>query len=239
MPIGVIILLVVAALIYFGLMHRVLDRMHMSDYMALFFIGAIIVGSFLPNIPLPFGLAINIGGGVVPIIISIYLIVTARENTEKIRAISASIITGIAIFALGKALPAEPTAMIIDPIYAFSVLAGIIAYVFGRSRRGAFIAGVFGMILSDIFNAIGITARPAIGTVIGGAGALDGAIIAGIIGVGLCEIIGETREKLQGGTAAKLQSNYEQNDKRKMASMLIDDDLEENDDRAGEKDESK
>ena len=37
----------------------------------------------------------------------------------------------------------------------------------------------------------------------GGAGAFDATVIAGVFAVVLAEVIGETREKIQGGTAKK------------------------------------
>jgi hypothetical protein len=199
MPVGVTLLLVLAVLIYFGLLQRILDRMHLSDKTALFFIGAMAVGTFLPNIPLGMGLSINIGGGLVPIGLSVYLIATADENEEKVRAIIAALLTGLAVYAGGRLLPAEPETMLMDPLIVFSILAGLIAYIFGRSRRGAFVAGVMGILISDIIYALGLTAQP-VKTSIGGAGVFDAAIIAGVIGVALCELVGETRERLQGGT---------------------------------------
>lgn len=215
MPAGVILLLLIAILIYFGLLQRVLDRMHMTDSMAIIFIGLMVVGSFLPNIPLGGRMSINIGGGVIPIVLAVYLTLTSDTNQEKFRAILASLITGAAIYIAGKVLPAEPGTMIIDPIIAFAVLAGIIAYILGRSRRGAFIAGILGIIISDIISALGIVARP-VGTVIGGAGILDAAVISGVIAVGLCEIVGETGEKLMGGSWAKKKT-----DETSLTSSLV------------------
>lgn len=199
MPVGVTLLLVLAVLIYFGLLQRVLDRMRLTDKAAIGFIGAMIVGTYLPNIPLGMGLSINVGGGIVPIALAVYLIVTADSDGEKLRAIIASLLTGLAVYAGGRLLPAEPETTYLDPIIVFSLLAGVIAYIFGRSRRGAFVAGVMGILISDIIYALGIAGRP-IGTPIGGAGIFDAAVIAGTIGVALCELVGEAREKLQGGT---------------------------------------
>lgn len=199
MPVGVTLLLVLAVLIYFGLLQRTLDRMRLSDKMALAFIGAMAVGTFLPNIPLGSGLSINIGGGLIPIGLAVYLIATADEREEKIRAIVASLLTGLAVYAGGRLLPSEPETMMVDPLIVFPIFAGLIAYIFGRSRRGAFVAGVMGILISDIIYAVGLAGQPA-GTAIGGAGVFDAAIISGVIGVALCELVGETREKLQGGT---------------------------------------
>ncbi|MGI6485012.1 MAG: DUF1614 domain-containing protein [Thermoanaerobacterales bacterium] len=215
MPLGLILLIVISILIYFGFLHRVLDRMHMSDKFALFFIGAMILGTFLPNIPLGQRLAVNLGGGIVPVTITVYLIIASDSAEEKTRAIFASAIAGLAVYSLSRVLPAEPGTMIIDPILIFSIIAGGIAYIFGRSRRNAFIAGVLGVIISDIIYAIGFTTRPAM-TVIGGAGILDTAVLAGVIGVGLCELVGETSERLHGGSRAK----KEKQSAPEMTSML-------------------
>jgi len=201
LSIGVIILLIISALIFFGLFQRVLDRMRLNDKTAIVFIGAMIAGSFLPNIPLFAGLSINIGGGIIPIILVIYLILGA-ETYEKTRAVAASIITGGAVYAASKLFGSDPGTMVLDPIYMFSIIAGLVAYITTRSRRSAFIAGIMGIILNDIAYIIEttITNTPS-QTTIGGAGVLDATVLSGIIAVGLAEVIGETREKLQGGTS--------------------------------------
>jgi len=231
MPFGIILLVAIGVLIYFGVLHRVLDRMKLNDKTALLFLAMMVVGFFLPAIPLSRSLSINIGGGIVPIVLAVYLIVTADEAAEKIRSIVASIISGIAVFFTGRLLPAEPEVMIIDPLFAFAIIAGVVAYIFGRSRRGAFIAGILGILIGDLLYAFGVAGRP-IGTVIGGAGVFDATVISGVIAVLLCEIVGETRERLQGGTAKADLSARKEN---KVSNI----DVEENNSLKGdEKDET-
>ncbi|MGI5838239.1 MAG: DUF1614 domain-containing protein [bacterium] len=201
MPIGMITLIVAAVLIYFGLAQRVLDRMRLSDRAALAFIALIVVGSYVDirlfSEPV---VSVNIGGAVIPLILAGYLYVKAGTTKERTRAIIAPLVVGAAIYALGRLMPAEPETMFIDPLYVYGIVAGVIAYLMGRSRRAAFIAGLVGVILSDIFHLVEITVRRMPGTVnIGGAGAFDAVIIAGILAVVLAELIGETRERLQGG----------------------------------------
>lgn len=231
MPVGVIILMVVAFLIYIGVMHRVLDRMKLNDSIALAFIGAMIVGTFIPNIPLGPGFFINIGGGIVPIIIAIYIIYTAK-NEEKIRGLLSALITGVAVFIAGRSLPAEPDTMLIEPLIVYSILAGIISYTFGRSRRGAFISSVLGITFSDLIYAFFITPRPAT-VVIGGAGVFDAQILSAVIAVGLCEVIGEAGEKLSGGSYAKKNRDKTE----ELTSMLADDSKKSS--KAGEVDDEK
>ena len=91
--------------------------------------------------------------------------------------------------------------MILDPTYLYALLGGTVAYLSGRSRRGAFIAGMLGVILSDLGHFVRLVMLRLPGrTVIGGAGAYDTVILSGMLAVSLAEIVGETREKLAGGS---------------------------------------
>ncbi|MEW6522001.1 MAG: DUF1614 domain-containing protein [Bacillota bacterium] len=202
MPIGTIILIVVAILVYFGLAQRVLDRMRMTDRAALGVIALLIAGSFV-NFRLlapPAELMVNVGGALVPLGVAIWLIVTADEAMEKVRGSLAAVITGVAVYGAIKILNPEEQTMFIDPVFAFAIIAGIVGYLAGRSRRSAFIAGITGVILGDIFHYIELTVRRLPGrTWLGGAGAFDSVVIAGLLAVLLAELVGETRERLAQG----------------------------------------
>ncbi len=201
-PIGTILLLIVSLLIYFGVAQRVLDRLRLSDKAALGAIAALIIGGFI-NIPLPGGPSIeaslNVGGGIVPLFLSGYLL-TKTTNIERLRAAAGIIATATAIYLAGLFLEAEPEAMAIDPLYLYPLVGGVIAYLIGRSRRGAFIAATMGILLFDIVSYLRIMLLGIPGSVlIGGGGAFDAIIVAGILAVVLAEFIGETRASLQGG----------------------------------------
>lgn len=202
MPLGMILLLVVSVLVYFGLAQRILDRMRMTDKQALLFIAGIIIGSFI-DIPLmrsPMSVTINVGGALLPILLCIYLITKADETAERIRAITAAILVAAAISLGSRYLPYEPENMFLDPKIIYGLSAGLIAYLAGRSRRSAFIGGVLGVVLSDIVHIVTLSGLGLPGTTsIGGAGAFDVTIIAGMVAVMIAELVGETREKLQGG----------------------------------------
>lgn len=211
-PFGLIALIVVSFLIYFGLAHRVLDRMRLSDKAALGIIVALIVGSFI-TIPLPIGnirASINVGGGIIPIALAIYLLSKAGTNKERIRAVIATVVTGVVVYYLGSLVMkglAEPAGRfaIIDSLYMYPLAAGVTGYLAGRSRRSAFIAATLGVVLVDVFHFIWLIRNGAVGgTVsIGGAGAFDVTVLSGIVAVLLADIFGELRERLQGGPASK------------------------------------
>ena len=201
MTIGMSILIVVAILILLGVGQRVLDRMRLNDKLALLFIALIIGLGFVPDVRVTDVFAFNLGGAVVPLALCIYLFVKADTAWERWRSILASIITGAAIFAIGMFAPDEPETITVDPILLYGLAAGLIAYVFGRSRRCAFIAGVIGMMLSNTANAIYVWSKGVPQDfVLGGAGAFDGIVIAGIVAVLLAELLGEIIERMKRGT---------------------------------------
>ena len=197
-PIGLISLVVVSILIYFGVAHRVLDKMRMNDKSALAVIAAIIIGSFI-DIPLGTRVTINLGGSIA-VILAIYVWLGAGTGFEKVRALVAAVVVGLALFMAGRYLGAEPEEIFIDPIYIYPLVAGVVGYLAGRSRRGAFFAAVMGVLSLDVTQYIYLMRSGLPGTVhIGGAGAFDSLILAGVLAVLLAELIGESLERMQGG----------------------------------------
>lgn len=205
MPIGQIVLVLAIILVYFGIAHRVLDRMRLTDRQALFFLAAMLVGSpFNLRLMRSPDLMINVGGGILPLALSLYLILSADTGVEKVRAVGSAVITALFIGFLYRILPSEPTEMAwLDPTYLFALMAGLVAYLTGRSRRAAFVAGALGYVLLDLGHygtvlAQGLTRTP---TIIGGGGVFDSTVIAAILAVVVAEVVGEGRELLQGGPA--------------------------------------
>jgi len=206
---GTILLVVLVALIFFGLMHRVLDRMKLSDREALILIGLMIVGSFIDLTLLRgrISFSINLGGGIIPLVIAGYLIFKAGSTKEWVRALIGSVVAAVAVYFItavlmrGNVEPAGRFA-IIDPLYVAPVVAAVVGYIAGRSRRGAFIAATLGLILNDLFHLFYLFTTNTPGRVdLGGGGAFDGIVVAGILAVLLAEVFGEARERLQGGPA--------------------------------------
>ena len=176
MSLGRILLLAVSVLVLFGVGQRVLDKMRLTDRQALFFMALILVGGWIPSIPLSGSVRVNIGGALVPLGLCIYLFVRAGTARERWRAGIASALSAAAVLGLGMLLPDEPEAMPFDINYAYGLLAGAIAYVLGRSRISSFIAG--------------------------GAGALDAVVLSGLTAVLLSELLGALLERITGAVHA-------------------------------------
>jgi uncharacterized membrane protein len=205
MPLGTVILMIVGVLIFFGFAHRVLDRMRLTDRAALVIIGLAVIGSFIDVTVAtgPAELTINLGGSVIPVALAIWLIATADHAHERWRASFGAIVAGAALYGVSKVLPREAQALPVDPIYLFAVLAGLIGYILGRSRRGAFTAAILGVTLADIAAWVELLVTRTEGRAwLGGAGMLDATVIAGLVAVLLAEVIGESLELAGGGPRA-------------------------------------
>lgn len=205
MPIGMITLVIVAVLIFFGIAQRILDRMRLTDKQALVYIALIIIGSFI-NIPIlrgPVEVSINVGGAVLPILLVAYLLYRAGTGKERIRAVIASVVAGAVVSIIPRITPIqEPSGFFMDPTYFYAIVSGLVAYLVGRSRRSAFIAGTMGIIIGDFVHMFQLFYGNIPGRAdVGGAGAFDSTVIAGIVAVMIAELVGETRERLQGGPA--------------------------------------
>ena len=209
MSVGLILLAAVSALVLLGVAQRVLDRMQLSDRAALFIAISLFVGALIPDIRLG-RVTVNLGGAVVPLGVCVWLLIKTDTAKEVLRALIGSVLTAGAVFALGRLLPDEPERMFIDPQYLYGLAGGLIAYILGRSRRAAFICGVLGVMLADTVSAV-LTWRQGIGQTLalGGAGAMDSIVIAGILAVLLSEFLGELLERLSRGGRRSAQPSEE------------------------------
>ena len=202
MSTGIIILIATGILIYFGAAQRTLDHLYLSDSAALLIIAAMLVGSFY-NIPLnrePL-IQLNVGGGLIPLAIVGYVFYKNDTWRESINALLATVLSAGSIYAVTVIFQNFGEGRdIIDPLYVFALIGGLSGYIFGRSRRGAFIAGTLGFILYNLINVWRLLSGQLVSQVnIGGAGIFGSTVISGFFALLLAEFIGETREHLPPG----------------------------------------
>lgn len=195
MTVGSIVLSILAVLVLLGVGQRVLDKMRLSDRAALVIILLMFLGGLLPEIDL--GVArVNIGGALIPLGVCVYLLATADTGAERARGLIGAAVTAGAVYLLDRVLPGEPEKVGLDPIYVCGIAGGVVGWLLGRSRRGAFISGVLGVLLADGVNAAVLSAQGiAQPLVLGGAGIFDSAVLSGLIAVLLCELVGEALER--------------------------------------------
>ena len=125
-------------------------------------------------------LAINLGGAVIPLLLSIYLLVEHRLYVKGALAIAV-----VAAVTHWFATPVRGLGIAISPLIA-PVVAALAALVISRQRAAplAYIAGSVGTLLgADVFNLYRIQELGAPVASIGGAGVADGIFLAGIVAV--------------------------------------------------------
>lgn len=206
MSIGMILLTVTAVLVFFGVAQRVLDKLHLTDRAALVLIALMFFGTLIPNLTIG-NVSLSIGGALIPFGVCVYLLVKAGTGKERARALIGSLVSAGIIYALSVYMPNEPEAIVIDPMFLYGIVGGVVAYILGRSRRGAFICGVLGVMLADIAVAVVNWSRGIDQTlVLGGAGIFDAMIISGILGVVLAELVGEIIERFARGNERPVHS---------------------------------
>ena len=206
MSIGMIFLLVLTLLILFGVLQRVLDRMALTDRQALVLVAAIFIGGWLPDLRIGM-VSLNIGGALVPFGVCVYLFFHAGTAKERVRALVASVLTAAVIYVISLFFPSDPVTMPFDPMILYGLCGGILAWLLGRSRRSAFIAGILGILLADAATGV-VNWTRGIRQVLylGSAGALDAVVLSGITAVMLCELFGEIIERI---TTRKADSPHE------------------------------
>jgi hypothetical protein len=177
--------------------------MQLTDKQGLLLVALLIAGSYV-SITLLRGtvdVRMNLGGFLVPVGTAIYVLGRAGTGKEWGRAILSTLVTTGVLYGIVKLMAGFGHGRdYLDPIYIYGIVGGLVAYIAGRSRRSAFISAVLGVLLLDVIHFIELMVTGQPGQVIlGGAGAFDAEMVAGVTAVLLAELIGESRERLQGG----------------------------------------
>lgn len=192
MSISLAILTTIIILLMFGAGQRILDGMRLNDKQAIVLLILIAIGIAIPPIYIGDYFAVSIGGYIIPFAICIYMLISCGWSRDLLRAVLGTIIVAGAIYGLDWLLPSESASKeIIDNTFLYGIIAGVVAYVLGRSRRNAFICSIFGITLSQIVQWI-INFSLGTPTVLGlGTGGAFGTyVIATLIAVGLAEFFG-------------------------------------------------
>jgi uncharacterized membrane protein len=135
-------------------------------------------------------LAVNLGGAVIPVILSIYLILKHREFFQSFLAIG---IVTLAVHLMARPVPGVG---IVVPIFIPPLITAVVAVSLSRCHAPAlaYIAGSTGTLLgADVLNLDKLHGMGAPIASIGGAGKFDGIFLTGIVAMLLAGILGGGR----------------------------------------------
>ena len=194
MSVSLWIVLGIILLVMFGVGQRILDDLRLSDKAALIILVAICIGLVIPPVWIGGYFCFSIGGFLIPLGLSIYLLISCGKR-DLIRAIIGTLLVAGIIYGLEWILPADPESVVMDNMYIYGIVAGIVAYALGRSRRNAFVSCLFGITLAQLVHWIIILCtnqKSSLGLGVGGA--FSTYIVAIIISVAVSEFIGRCIE---------------------------------------------
>ena len=137
-------------------------------------------------------LAVNVGGAVIPTLMSIYLLIRYQL---WLRAAIATAVIAVVIHSMATPVPGVGIAV---PVFAPVVITAILAFILSREYAAplAYIGGSMGTLIgADLLNLDKITNLGAPVASIGGAGTFDGIFLTGILAVLLAGIAAPSRPR--------------------------------------------
>jgi uncharacterized membrane protein len=137
-------------------------------------------------------LAVNLGGAIIPVILSIYLIFKSGEFFNSFLAIV------VVTFVVHKMARAAPGIGIVVPTFIPPLITAAVALALSRQHAPAvaYVAGSIGTLIgADLLNLDRVGGMGAPIASIGGAGKFDGIFLTGIVAMLLAGVIGGFRHR--------------------------------------------
>jgi hypothetical protein len=196
MPVGPILLLVIAVLSFFGLLTRPLHRLGLSDQGGFLLALAMLAGSPF-EVDLTPSLSINLGTGLLPVATGFVLMaLSSRRWWEPLGALGAAATGAGALGLLSRWLPAgQPTELnlfFLDAQYFYALVAGSIGYLVAHTRAASFAGAVLGVLAGEAFHYLQLLQSGALGDLVirlSGGGFHGTALVAGVLAATLSDLL--------------------------------------------------
>ena len=119
MSVSLTIISVIILLIMFGAGQRILDSLRLNDKEALIILILICIGLIIPPIWIGEYFCFSIGGFLIPLGLSIYLLISCGWSRDLLRTFIGTILIAGIIYLFEWLLPADPEKVLIDNTYCF------------------------------------------------------------------------------------------------------------------------
>ena len=131
----------------------------------------------------------------IPFALSIYLLISCGLSRDLLRAVVGTVLVAVIIYLLEWVLPADPENVIVDNMFVYGIVAGVVSYILGRSRRNAFVSCLFGISLAQMVQWLvnfGLDTPTILGLGVGGA--FGTYVVAIVVSVAVAEFLGRCFE---------------------------------------------
>ncbi len=194
MPVGPILILLLLVMAATGFLTGPLRRIGLSGRAALLLLAAMLLGSAL-ELRLAPRLTLNVGSGLLPALLSLYLLRTMRRWWEPLAAVggAAAAAASLALISLyfPPGLPTELNLFYLDAQYLYAAVAGTLGSVIGHTRPASFAAAVWGSLAADVYHYLHYSGAGH-GDIVhrmGGGGFHGTALVAGVLALTLSELL--------------------------------------------------
>lgn len=195
MPVSPILLAILLVLIQFGLLARPLQRIGLTERGALMAVAAMLAGS-LVEISVTPRLTINLGTGVLPLVLAAYLLIGVKRWWEPVVALGGAVTGAGSLALLSLYFPTgEPTELnlfFLDAQYFYALIAGVMGYLVGHTRRASFAGAVVGALAGDLYHFLTYVPGPTNQDLVfrlSGGGFHGTALVAGVIALTLADLL--------------------------------------------------
>ena len=188
-PVGLILLSVLAVLTFFGVTERFFRKVGIPDWLAFVLVLSFVIGAVVPEIPIGTRMTLNVGGFIIPVVFLIILFSVAPVKTDALRALLASLAVAGVTVAARMLIHPESDGLELVTMAVTGILGGIAAYLAGGTRSGVLAGAVGGIMLGDIVNNLILRFLYGVNITLGGRGVFDSIIIAAVVGILLLEVI--------------------------------------------------
>ena len=194
MYVGLIILGAFIILTIFGVFRLLLAKWEISEPLAVFVSLLMFGGALINPVNVGGAFVFSIGGFLIPFLVCIALLARA-EGYEIARTLVTAILIGVVSAIIRFYFPLEHYMVAIDSGLFVGIIAGGIAFLISRSRRGAFVSAALGVMFTNAFLFLYYLMQGLEYPIVVGVGAQFSAIVVAAVSAAItAEVAGEALE---------------------------------------------
>lgn len=203
MTIGLVLLGIISALLFFGAAEPYFDRLGMTSWLAFLLTLGLIIGAVIPEIRTE-SLTITVSGFVMPLIVGVIVTALAFKHGDGLRTMLGIILVGMTTVAFRLIIRPDTQATLILAAVITGIVGGSVAYMSTNSKVGVIAASITGCVIGDLAaSALNYGVFGAETFVIGGNSIFDAIIIAAVAGT----LLGILVDKIRSGMRNRATHN--------------------------------
>lgn len=153
--VGMILLAVLAALVFFGVTDRYFGNMGVANWVAFLIVLAFAVAAMFPPLVTDGGVSFSYAGFFLPLLLGVVAMFALGASSALLRALVGSLaVAGIVLAARVAFVPVESYRAAVPAFLIAGFASGIVSFIIGQSRLASLASLLCGCILGDFIGAL-------------------------------------------------------------------------------------